>query len=268
MILACKRFISRAVAARRLARDARTTAFIAIAGTRLLRNPREKAGRFAFGDLSFEARASDWCAVEEVLLKREYEFVLPLLSGTSKPLVLDIGANMGSFAVFVLAEVPSASVFSVEPGSRTYEVLERNQRAVGGDRWTVRRLALAGRAGEARFQNFAVSSSSRLGDEGDELVPTATLDDIVHDAGGGVVDLLKVDVEGGEADAFNGPVDRLQSVRNVVIELHPDRCDVSGVVAALRHRYRNLYAIPGRASAKPLVLATDERCDLPPFELS
>jgi len=260
-----KQFAARLAHAARVSADPRAIALVAFAGTRLMRDPGDRTGRFRFRGASFEGRAADWCAIEEVLVTREYRFVIPLLARYAAPSVVDVGANIGTFALFVLANHPGAEVVSLEPSAATYAILERNSHMQRGRTWTVRKSAVSSERGTARFSNAAVSSSSRLGIDGDELVDTITIEDALG-LGRHPVDLLKVDVEGAEADALAGRHGALVDVRHVIVELHPGRCDTDAVVDTLRRRYRNILEVPGRASTKPLLLATDDDVAMPAYQ--
>lgn len=72
-----------------------------------------------------------------------------------------------------------------------------------------RKVALLPAVGEMKVESFDVPSLIALG-------------------GGGPVDVLKVDIEGSEAEVFsNNPDKWLPSVKNIVIELHGPECERS-----------------------------------------
>jgi len=54
-----------------------------------------------------------------------------------------------------------------------------------------------------------------------EVVQTVRLDRYLEESGVGVVDLLKLDIEGSELEALRGLGDRLRDVRAIVGEIHP-----------------------------------------------
>ena len=229
----------------------RSVVFAALSGTRLDRSP-ERLGAFRFRSLPFSARAADWLAVREVLVEREYGFVADVLAGSRAPVVVDVGANIGTFALFVFSLFPDAVVRSFEPSSTTFVVLDANRRANPGLDWSCQRAAAHAADGTAPFVNAPFTTSSRLGAGGDEDVPTLSLDSIVT----GPVDLLKLDVEGAEEAVLDGREDVLRRVGSVVVEVHPDRCDEQRVVRVLESVYEHVRAVAGRRSTKPLLVAT------------
>src|SRR5206468_11294627 len=122
---------------------------IVLGGTALLRDSGDRTGQFRFERTVFEARPADWCAVEEVLLTREYGFVNPLVDHLPATVVIDAGANIGSFALFMFSRAPDAVLLSVEPSDRTFRILKRNQEANRIYNWQTLKAALAARKGTA-----------------------------------------------------------------------------------------------------------------------
>src|SRR4029077_11740459 len=66
--------------------------------------------RFHLGPMAFYARYRDWVGLEEIALHEEYGFVNGLLRGQHAPRVVDLGAHIGLFSLFVLRSFPSAIV--------------------------------------------------------------------------------------------------------------------------------------------------------------
>ena len=54
-----------------------------------------------FKGIPFKFRRRDISAVQEVLLKGEYSFLRPVIEKTKNPVILDIGAHIGLFSVWV-----------------------------------------------------------------------------------------------------------------------------------------------------------------------
>lgn len=217
--------------------------------------------RFAFryGGAPFRARPIDRVALLEVAVDDEYGIVDRLLERSADPLVLDVGANIGLFALRVLALRPGARVLSLEPAGDTYAVLEENARLRGAAGWTTHRLA-AWRGDEVvRFPVEGASTGRRLGGEGaSESVAAVSLATLCGRlAAGRPVDLLKVDVEGAEEDFLVGAA-ALRRIGAAIVELHPGLCRAERVRVALGDAFPHVYALPRRGSTKPLLVATRE----------
>ncbi|HRD76505.1 MAG TPA: FkbM family methyltransferase [Hyphomicrobiaceae bacterium] len=206
--------------------------------------------------MQLAARGMDWAALQEVLIENEYGALTPLLKSTPEPVVLDLGANIGTFSLFVLAHAPRARVFSYEPSAATFAVLAATAAKNPTYRWTAVQAA-AWRADESvTFANAAASTAGRISGEGDERVAGRSFASILETCGG-TADIAKLDIEGAEeAVLADQPAALLDRIGTIVVELHPGRCDTDRVARTLMNSYGTVYAIPGRRSSKPLLLAT------------
>src|SRR5439155_4714215 len=82
----------------------------------------KRSARFRYGSLRFISRRTDWVGVNEVLLDQEYRDVVDTVKGRPSPVVFDLGANIGTFALYVLSRHSDARVYSVEPAAETFDV--------------------------------------------------------------------------------------------------------------------------------------------------
>jgi FkbM family methyltransferase len=152
-------------------------------------------------------------------------------AGVAPATVIDVGANVGQFAVAVANLMPGATVYPIEPDMRTAERLRRN---VGPDiARNVRVTAVGERNGTVQFnvnRDSQVSSILSLGEDrlasfpGSTVaetidVPLATLDSMF--AAGSVRGpiLLKIDVQGYEDRVIAGASELLKQVRWVMMEV-------------------------------------------------
>ncbi len=125
----------------------------------------------------------------------------------------DIGANLGLFTLTAAQRVgPSGRVFAFEPSAREAALLERNIAQNGFTNVTIVRGALSDREGEARFAVATDGGTNSLAKtthpeqiiEKWDTVPVTTLDAFVERHGVARVDMMKIDVEGGECDVLRG----------------------------------------------------------------
>jgi FkbM family methyltransferase len=214
-----------------------------------------------------QARSCDWDALNEVLIEDEYGELRSHLEVTPSPVVLDLGANIGTFALFSFSVSPHAAVHSFEPSADTFAVLEGNRARNPQCDWHVQRAAGWGEDGTVSFSASAASTAGRVDAGGSESVPAMSLATILARCGGRI-DVAKIDIEGAEEPLICGGAFALQRIETLVVELHPDRCDAARVAATLRESYGRLFRIPGRRSSKPLLLATRSsvRPDLPVYD--
>lgn len=196
-------------------------------------------------------------ALKEVLVDREYALVLPRLAGIRAPRVLDVGAHIGLFSLWLLQEYPQARVVSVEADPHTYDILVRNVAATraAGARWDALNAAAWDEDGrELRFSSAGPSMSHRISGSGEIVVKGVTLPTLMHRLGTDTIDLMKIDIEGSEEAFLCAHPDVLRRVRNVVVELHPNLCDTQRVLRVLRDAYGTVTEVPQRTSSKPLLL--------------
>jgi FkbM family methyltransferase len=131
--------------------------------------------------------------------------------------VLDVGGQIGSFSLALAKALPRASIHVYEASPTSASYVSRNINANGlQSRVSVHASALSGETGTFTF----VDSGTASGHNG-LTAPEVTFDDAVK-AAGGMVQLVKMDVEGAEYDIIlkSDPAS-WSDVRKVVMEYHP-----------------------------------------------
>lgn len=198
-------------------------------------------------------------ALKEVFADSEYSFLLPILTQTPRPVVLDIGAHIGTFALWLLRQCPHSRIRSVEADPQTFRILSENvtRAARGGAHWdAINGAAWHARGGKLRFSNTGPSMSHRVDKKGEIVVEGLSLSTLLDDLAGahGAIDLMKVDIEGSEEAFLCSAPEALRRIRCLVIELHPSLCNTDAVRTVLEQTYSAIIEIQGRASSKPLLL--------------
>jgi len=136
---------------------------------------------------------------------------------------IDIGANIGDWTLPAAKRVgPAGRVLAFEPVPRMAEALRKSAWANRFRQLRVFEMALSNRAGEADFSvEKENSGGSRLGpmqnDPGRTFsgsrVKVATLDEVVGAEALTAVALVKIDVEGFEAEVLQGAARTLKELR-------------------------------------------------------
>jgi FkbM family methyltransferase len=204
-------------------------------------------------------RREDEYAVREVLVNQEYAFLTDLVRSKSEPVIFDIGAHIGTFAIWALSTNPSAKVISVEADPNTYKILEQNRNEANEDRlkWQVLNAAAGSKDGEQlHFSDAGPSMSHRLDPEGKIRVQSVSLNTLIEKfaQGSSMVDLVKVDIEGAEAAFLS--MGSLSKIGALVVELHPYLVDTIKLEADLRDAFPTVVRIPNRTSQKPVLLCS------------
>ena len=183
-----------------------------------------------FGPFRIRARSSDAAVVRQVFSKREYDLsgfhqfaglcraYDRILAAGLVPLILDAGANIGAAAVWFARQFPQAHVIAVEPDPANAECCRFNTRLLGNV--SVIEGAVGSVAGHAALSNpsgeaWAVQTGRVEGDG----VPIHALSDLLG-ATGCRPFIVKIDIEGFEADLFGRDTEWLDRIEALLIEPH------------------------------------------------
>lgn len=156
-------------------------------------------------------------------LKAQRADANPMSQAVNRPLVVDIGACTGLFSALVLQMYPDCEVIAVEPEPSNFEILTLNT-AKWRERSVLNRCAIGGHDGTTTlFGGHGTGYTVHDADSDHGGIPAilATLDTLI---GTKRVALLKVDIEGGEYDAFAAcPTETLKRVDRIHMEWHGTR---------------------------------------------
>ena len=202
------------------------------------------------------------CEPQETLLIREL-----LTPGMT---FVDVGANWGYFTLFGAHLVGSTGrVISVEADPRAWHVLHANVERNLLSQVSLHAVAASDGSGTLSMftyghanddsSNFGVTIADTAGPSPTGPcfdIPARSLDDLLDETGVERVDLLKMDIEGGEGRALKG-LDRHLSkglIDRILLELHPQYLQqqgetAEGVIALLRKHSRHMWHIDHTADA-------------------
>lgn len=181
-------------------------------------------------------------------------------------LFVDVGANVGYYTVIAARCVrPGGRIISFEPVDTIRRSLERNVHINGiSDIVVVRSSAIGSGEASVRFYLSADARNQGIGStlpdpsrrvEGPRA-PATTLDDLSDEFGN--VDLLKIDIEGGEAAALQGARKLLGSRQAPAILFESfDLQSVKPLLSEFGYDFRRVGYAPGRG----LSFDTPERDD-------
>lgn len=152
-------------------------------------------------------------------------------SGFYKPAadqtVIDIGANIGWFALFLQSRAKGIAIHCFEPARPALECLRANIEANGFSEFiSMHPYAVAGRNGRAALARHPHSVERRLLNECEsaedaDVVETVTFERALEMTGAESIDLLKIDVEGAEVEIVAGSdIGSWISVKRIALEYH------------------------------------------------
>jgi len=146
--------------------------------------------------------------------------IMKLVSPTD--CVIDIGANMGWYAINIAKTYPQTKVHAFEPIPKTYSFLEKNIELNNISNISSNNFGLSDERKDLTFyfypEGSGNASSENMSDRDDAELLTChveRLDDFVSE-NNLHVDFIKCDVEGAEIFAFKGGINTLQRDKPIV----------------------------------------------------
>jgi FkbM family methyltransferase len=175
----------------------------------------------SLGRIHLRSHSTDISVLSEILASRCYE---PVLAAMSEPprTIVDLGANIGLAARWLLAHYPEARVVAVEPVPGNVDCLRRNldgrgvvvAAGVGSENRRARMRSSAG------FWAFHLVTDGEAPQEKDIEVDVIEMGELLDRQGIGRVDLLKCDIEGGEVELFTDCSRWIRRIGAAVVECH------------------------------------------------
>jgi FkbM family methyltransferase len=190
----------------------------------------------------------------QIFVNREYDFTQypqgkrisehyrSILSSGRRPLIVDVGANIGLASIFLASMYPEARVISVEPDVENFAILTGNASSYSSIRCV--RGAVSDRSGKATLGNRKGGAAGyRLEEEsgdGGVEVDIYTMDQIIEMGEGDEVLIVKMDVEGEEKSIFRCAESWLPRTHLLIVEIHDWMLPGSGSSRALFRALSNL----------------------------
>ena len=161
-------------------------------------------------------------------LKRHDEIVQAyqqILAAGDRPLIIDCGANIGASAVYFATQYPEAEIIAIEPDADNYLLLQRN--VANFSQIRALHCAIASHDGVLNLidagagawgYRTAADSGTDIGHHISE-VACRSMQSVLAGVSS-VPFLLKIDIEGAEADLFSDHLKPFNDFFLMIIELH------------------------------------------------
>lgn len=165
---------------------------------------------------------SDEAVFAQIFVKREYDIKF----GFEPRIIIDGGANIGFFSVYMKNRYPNAQIIAVEPDAGNFEVLKKNTAHYDGIHlkkaglWPKQaRTKMVDKHGLGNWGLVTEEVSDESSGPGDVVM--ATVDDLLAEFNLPHIDILKLDIESAEKQLFSeNYMSWLSKTRIILIELH------------------------------------------------
>lgn len=178
------------------------------------------------GTISLQSKY-DVASFQDVFLQPFYWQIYQLLNESPK-LIVDCGANCGHFSI--LADICCRTKFGesdsefilVEPNPYLIPIIERNLKNSGiSSRASIRHALLGEKTGAASLwinkSNFLASSMTEAANSKKYDIPFLDMEQAVGERS---IDLMKIDIEGGEFNFVRSNLNLFERVKLLFIEVH------------------------------------------------
>lgn len=168
------------------------------------------------GEFHFDSQEIFKFIYNDYFVKEKYKFK----SRDSKPFIIDGGANIGVGCRYWKFLYPDSEVIAFEPDEKNYALLEKNMSGIPG--FKAEKKALWSRHGTLKFHavggvgGYAEKTDLYFDKETVVEVPAFRLRDLLNRK----IDLLKLDIEGGEMEVLRDCKDLLKNVERIFVEHH------------------------------------------------
>lgn len=180
--------------------------------------------------LTYRLNRGDIQSIREVWLDEVYQ--LPFASKSD--VLIDLGANIGLTSVWLAKRYGYSTIIAVEPSPTNVRLIHmnlENNNLVA----EVIEAAIGPTNGTVYFEENQESNLGRVSSAGKQ-VQMLSMQSVLRKLPMGVcVDLVKLDIEGGEGALLTGDLSWLQQIRTIIAEFHPDLIDYPQAIERLRN---------------------------------
>ncbi|MEO6259383.1 MAG: FkbM family methyltransferase [Thermoanaerobaculia bacterium] len=181
---------------------------------------------------------ADASTLEKIFVWNDYDLAYP----DDVKTIIDAGANIGLSAIFFATRFPEATIVAIEPESANFDLLQRNthpypkiiplRAALWSEDMT---LGLTNPGDHVDSYRYGAAATQ-------DQVAALSVPSLLKRFGLELVDVMKIDIEGAEAQVFAGAPPWVGQVGMFIIELHGDPARDTFLAATsslLATRYRH-----------------------------
>jgi FkbM family methyltransferase len=182
------------------------------------------------GQLHFRLNDTDIDVLRQIFVDGEYDFddrgqmetlrrrYREILAAGDTPVVVDAGANIGAASIWFARRFPQAAIAAVEPDAENVRLARLNTAAFDNTR--VFEAAIGSRAGGVKLIKTPGHGWAVRTERSDSGAPVMTVPELVATVDRGRLFIVKVDIEGFEADLFSENIDWVDDAAAIIVEPH------------------------------------------------
>lgn len=169
-------------------------------------------------------RTTDLAVCNQVYHDQQYAYMPP----QAIRCIVDAGANIGCSAVYFAKKFPEARIICIEADKSNYEVLRincaryPNIECLHAALWPVEGQVEVVDTGEGEwaFRAKEIAGSEPSDSQGNQRIEAITIDGVMSRFGLETIDVLKMDIEGGEREVLGAGERVLDRVNVLAVECH------------------------------------------------
>lgn len=185
----------------------------------------ERLVRFAGNDILVRSGTPDLRVAISSLVQKEYENI----QCSDPKVIIDAGANIGTSSIYFARKFPQAKILAIEPEKGNFELLVENVRRY--ENVVPIKAAIWGSTESRTIQNrntghwgYTVSDAQGAAVSTGQQIDCITIVDLMSEFEIEKIDLLKMDIEGGEKDVLENSEAWIEAVDIMTVELHDRIC--------------------------------------------
>ncbi len=177
-------------------------------------------------DISIKIPRNEVFRIEEIFGENEY--YVPGMENLKAPIIVDVGANVGVFSLYMKLMIPSSLLYCYEPAPNALSLFHQN--VIPFDNVVLHECGLSNIGGKAQIQlNASNTGQSSLIKGSHKLLGEVEIElresvSIFSDNQLEEIDILKIDTEGSEVDILQNLSDggKLNKIKFILLEYHSE----------------------------------------------
>ncbi len=180
-------------------------------------------------EISYKVPRQMYHLFKEIVLDDCYLRGLPKITNNN-PVIIDIGANIGFFSLFLKSRFPNAKVLAYEPMPPNFDYLKQHVESNSHAEIHLHNKAVSAKPGILTLhyhlkRPWPTAASMVPQDDATKTIDVTceTLEQIISDNGLEHINLLKLDCEGAEFEiVYQTPSTCFDQIQRIALEYHPN----------------------------------------------